>query len=78
MAILSQSVRTSVGVPTEFKRRKLYPLYRTAKRMEQYKYKVSLVEDTLIVNNKSYDVDTIDDLPDDLHPRNMCEKSNEQ
>ena len=63
---------------TAFNRRKLYPIYRTAKRMEQYKNNVSLVEDTLIVNRKSYDVDTIDDLLDDLHPRNMCEKSNEQ
>ena len=63
---------------TEFNRRKLYPIYRTAKRMEQYKNKVSLVEDTLIVNSKSYDVDTIDDLPDDLHPKNRCEKSNAQ
>ena len=36
--------------------------------MEQYKKKVSLVEDTLIVNSKSYDVDTIYDLLDDLHP----------
>ena len=46
--------------------------------MEQYKNKVSFVEDTLIVNSKSYDVDTIDNLSDDLHPRNRCEKSNEQ
>ena len=61
-----------------FNRRKLYPIYRTAKRMEQYKNNVSLVEDTLIVNSKSYGVDTIDDFLDDLHPRNMCEKSNEQ
>ena len=51
---------------TEFNGRKLYPIYRTAKQMEQYNNKVSLVEDTLIVNNKSYDVGTIDDLPDDL------------
>ena len=46
--------------------------------MDQYKNKLSLVEDTLIVNSKSYDVDTIDDLPDDFHPKNMCEKSNAQ
>ena len=51
---------------TEFNRRKLYPIYRT------------LVEVTLIVNIKSYDVDTIDDLPINLHPKNMCEKANAQ
>ena len=54
---------------TEFNRRKLYPIYRTAKRMDQYKNKVSLVDDTLIVNSKSYDVDTIDNLLDDLQPK---------
>ena len=63
---------------TEFNRHQLYPIYRTAKRMDPYKNKVSLVEDTLIVNSKSYDVDTIDDPPDDIHPKNMSEKSNAQ
>ena len=52
----------------------LCPIYRTAKQMDQYKNRVSLVEDTLIVNSESYDVDTIDDP----YTRNMCLKSNKQ
>lgn len=63
---------------TEFNRRKLYPIYRTAKKTEKYRNSVSLFEDTLIVNSKPYNVNTIDDLPDDIHPRNMCEKSDEK
>ena len=62
---------------TEFNRRKLYPIYRAAKRMEKYKNRVFLSEDTLFVHSKPYNVDTIGDLPDDLHPRHMCEKSND-
>ena len=64
MTILSQSV----GIYVDFNMRKLYLSYCEANGRE----------DTLIVNSKSYDVDTIDDLPDDLHPKNMCEKSNAQ
>ena len=46
--------------------------------MEKYRAKVSLVEDSLVINNKRYYVDTIDELPDDLHPRQMCERSNDR
>ena len=62
---------------TEFHRRKLYPIFRKAKSIEQYRGKVSLYEDTLYVNNKPYTVDNLDDLPDNLHPKHMCEKSSE-
>ena len=61
---------------TEFKRRKLYPIYRAAKKKEKYRAKVSLIGDTLVLNNQRFYVETIGDLPDDLHPRTMCERSN--
>ena len=61
---------------TEFRRRKLYPIYRAAKKKEKYRAKVSLIGDTLVLNNQRFYVETIGDLPDDLHPRTMCERSN--
>ena len=60
---------------TEFNRRKLYPIYRLATKMDKYQRKVSLIEDTLIIDNVRFTVDSLDDLPVDLHPKNLCEKS---
>ena len=74
----SFSINENFCADTEFKRRKLYPIYRMAKNMDKYKSKVSLREDTLLINNQPYNVDTLSDLPEDLHPRNMCEKSDEK
>jgi len=48
-----------------------------AKKMDKYKSNVSLYEDTLLVNNKPFHVDTLAGLPDDIHPRTLCEKSDE-
>ena len=45
---------------------------------EHYRNKVFLNEETLIVDNKSYTVSTIGDLPDDIHPKHMCQKSNDE
>ena len=42
------------------------------------KKQVYLNEDTLYVNNISYFVDTIGNLPSDLHPKRLCEKGNEK
>ena len=63
---------------TEFKRRKLYPIFRLAKSMDSYRNQVFLVADTLYVKNRPYYVDTIEDLPHDLHPERLCEKVSEQ
>ena len=60
---------------TEFNRRKLYPIYRRATKMEKHQRKVSLVEDSLIIDNVHYSVDSLDSLPEDLHPKNLCEKT---
>ena len=61
---------------TEFNRRKLYPIFRLAKSMDKYKKQVYLNEDTLYVNNIY--VDTIGNLPNDLHPKRLCGKVNEK
>ena len=54
----------------------MYPIYRAAKKKEKYRAKVSLIGDTLVLNNQRFYVETIGDLPDDLQPRTMCERSN--
>ena len=53
----------------------LYPIYRRATKMENYQRKVSLVEGSLIVDNVHYSVDSLDGLPESLHPKNFCEKT---
>ena len=51
----------------------MYPIYRAAKKNTE---QVSLIGDALVLNNQQFYVETIGDLPDDLHPRSMCERSN--
>ena len=70
------SINEHFSGDTEFKHRKLYPIYRAAKKKEKYRAKVYLIGDALVLNNQRFYVETIGDLPDDLHPRSMCEKSN--
>ena len=41
--------------------------------MEKYQKKVTLVEDSLIVDIVYYSVNSFDGLPVDLHPNNLCE-----
>ena len=57
---------------------KLYPIYRATKTNEKCRVKVSLIRDTLVLNNQWFYIETIGDLPDYLHPRSMCERSNKE
>lgn len=60
---------------TEFNRKKLYPIYRAAKVLPAYSRKTTMVADRLILDSKSYDIDTIDQLPEAIHPRNYARKT---
>lgn len=62
---------------TEYTRKKIYPIYRAARNMPQYNKKVSMVEDTLILNNKRFTVNNLDDLPEELLPKNHCYRSDD-
>ena len=55
-------------------RRKLYIIYHRAKRMNK---RVSLKGDKLFLDGTQYTVQTLGLIQDDLHPQNLCEKSNE-
>lgn len=62
---------------TEFNRKKLYPIYRKAKSMDEYKNKISLVADRLIIDGTIYSVNSIDRLPSNIHPKNFTRKCND-
>ena len=61
---------------TDYNRNKLYPIYKHAKNYPVYAKKVSLKEDNLFVNSVKYNVDNMNNLPGDLHPKHFCSKSN--
>ena len=75
LASTSYSLNENFANETEYNRKKLYPIFKAARQLPEYE-KVFLVEDTLIVDNNRYTVDTIHLLPTNLHPRNYCCKSN--
>ena len=70
------SINENFSQDVEYNRRKLYPIYKLAKKSEAYQNKVSLRGDVLIVNSREFTVDNLDELPDELHPRQLCFKSN--
>ena len=79
----SKLAGTSFGVAenftgeTEYNRKKLYPIFKAAKKMQKYENKVYMYEDTLVINNIRYTVNDLDNLPDDVHPKKFCTKSND-
>ena len=62
---------------TEYSRKKLYPIFKAAKKMQNYEKKVYMYENTLILNNIRYTINDLDKLPEDVHPKNFCTKSND-
>ena len=71
------SVTENLTGETEYNRKKLYPIFKAAKKMQKYEKKVYMYEDTLIINNIRYLVNDLDNLPDDVHPKKFCTKSND-
>lgn len=69
------SLHENFSNETEYNRRKLYPILAAAKKKEQYKSKSFLNIDKLRILDKEYSVDTIDQLPTDIHPRNLAVRS---
>ena len=60
---------------TEFNCQKLYPMFKKEKHMNNYK-RVFLNDDNLVIDDVRYNVDTIDTLPEELHPRRFSERRN--
>ena len=55
----------------------LKPILKLGLQQECYKGKIKLSYDRLMVEGKAYTIANIHELPNDLHPRSTCEKSNE-
>ena len=60
---------------TDYNRRKLYAVFNKAKHMDQFKRKISLMGDVLIIDSVKYTVDTLNKLPNELNPRQFSEKT---
>lgn len=69
------SLHENYSNETEYNRRKLYPVLAAAKKNEKYNSKAFLNVDTLRILDKDYNVDTLDQLPADIHPRNLAVRS---
>lgn len=69
----------SEDFPSEvaFRRNKLYPIFKKARKMPNLEKQVSLKGDKLIIVGKQYTVDTIHTLTGQLSPRSLSERTNE-
>ena len=61
----------------EFNRQKLYAVFKKAKNMDNYKKRVFLNGDILMVDGTRYTVDNMDSVSPELHPRQFSEKRND-
>ena len=66
-------------LPQHIKRRRdrLMPIYRLAKSIPHYRDKSRLINDKLIIDGKTYQIENIANLPTDLAAYKAAEKSNE-
>ena len=71
------SLSENISRDTEFNQQKLYPLFKKAKHMEDYKKKVFLNCDTLVIDGTHFTVDNMGSVPDELHPRQFSEKKSD-
>ena len=69
------SVNENFSRDTEYNRRKLFAIYKKAKNMDNYKKKVSLNGDVLIIDSVRYNADSLHMLPKDLKPRQFSERA---
>lgn len=74
LANTTYSLHENFSNETEYNRRKLYPLLAAAKKNENYK-KTFINIDKLRIDDTEYSVDTIGDLPKDIHPSNLAHKT---
>ena len=71
------SIHENFANDVEFRRRLLYPILTAAKKSGNYE-KSYLNGDVLRINGRDYTVETIDELPRDIHPSNLGVKSNDK
>ena len=69
------SVSDNFSRNTEFRRRKLYAIYKKTEIVDKFKKKTSLNGDVLVVDSVRYSVDSLHKLPQELNPRQFSEKT---
>ena len=76
---LPSGIFASDELPLHIKRRRdrLMPIYRLAKSIPHYRDRSKIINDKLIINGKTYQVEDIANLPTDLAAYKAAEKSNE-
>ena len=75
----ARNVFVSEDYPSEIEKRRkeLYPIASAANKMEEYKRKVKVTGDKLVVNHKSYTQATLHELPTALQPMKLSERSSD-
>jgi hypothetical protein len=57
----------------ERQRKRLYPIMKKARQLgDEYKDRITLEDDKIILNGHKIGIDNLDDLPDDIHPRDIA------
>ena len=80
--LLPRGIYVHEDYPTEIedRRRVLRPILRNALQKNKYRGNAFIAVDKLIINKKAYTVRpryTLDQLPEDLNPENLCQKQND-
>lgn len=71
-------INEDYSVETESRRRVFYPVMKTARLNPQYKDKVKLQVDRLVVDGKSYKAKDVMDLPDAINPAKIATQTDDQ
>ena len=77
---LPSGVYINEDLPNEWVecRKLLRPMMKESLKLEHYKGKVKLQQDKLIINNISYNVDTLHELPKDIMAESSCQKGSDK
>ena len=68
------SISDNYCADTEYKRNRLYMVYKKAKSLDKFKQKTSLSGDVLVIDGSHYTVEDLHNLPDELNIRQFSEK----
>lgn len=67
-------ISENFSAQTDYRRNKLYAVYKKAKSMREYHAKITLIGDVLVIDSKRYTVENLSELPTNLAPRQFGEK----
>ena len=58
-------------------RKQLYPILKAAKVIPEYHRKVTIINNKLKLKDRLYTVDTVNNLPTNVHPASLAERSSD-